>query len=145
MIDPDDGGILKELYDKYDEKLAEKNVELEKFERYLGPAVREGTWTPDDEYAKYGDRRSYSGKFTPTSSFSNTEVSVGWDINTFENEDKNYEEIFIPATNNTEASIDELYYPCIKLGIDLWNQIGDFINNPDNECTLNDIGLVLNE
>lgn len=149
LIDSSNGGILQDLQSEYDDILADKNKLLEKFERYLGPAVREGTWTPEDEYAKYGNRKQYTGKLEVRTKFTD-DVSLGWDVNTFEGEYKNYYEIF---TSNSETG-NKVYYPCIKLigtgsqaansNYNVWEKIGNYIKeNP--KCNLQDIGFIFDE
>lgn len=89
-----DHGVLQELYDEYNELLKKKEEAILKFERLMGPALREGTWQPEDEYAKYGDKRQ-------------AEVDITWDNELFDHEEKNYYEEGIGET--------PVYYPCIKL------------------------------
>jgi len=49
--------LLGKYKDELEEKYKEKENLIIDFENYLGPAVREGNWPPEDDYAKYGDNR----------------------------------------------------------------------------------------
>ncbi len=105
-----DHGILQELYDKYDKLLKKKEEAILKFERLMGPALREGTWQPEDEYAKYGDKRQAAINIR----LDNSDV---WDNELFDHEEKNYYEEGIGQA--------PVYYPCIKLN----NTIMKYLTN----------------
>ena len=72
---------IEELNELYANKLAEKNKIIADFEKMMGPALREGSWQPE-EYNDYGDNKSF-------------EISSGfgdyfWDTEAFDEETVNY-------------------------------------------------------
>lgn len=88
-------------------KLNEKKDAIRRFEHLMGPAIREGYWQPEDEYAKYGEKKTEILTLNSAAEFNDNLSSIGWDNELFEEEDKNYYEIEITQTQE--------YYPCIKL------------------------------
>ena len=126
-------GLLQDYLDEYNELLKSKEQKILEFENYLGPALREGTWTPEDDYAKYGDKRQELLPLEGNSVFNSEGVSIGWDNCLFvaEKEESNYEEEGLDKT--------KVYYPCIKLTPQMWETISNFINE---ENDLTDIGFV---
>ena len=91
---------LQALYDK-------KAEEVAKFERMMGPALREGNWQPEDDYAKYGDKYSQTIQLNNVSQFTSALASMGWDSELFDDEQKNYYELGVTQ--------EHIYYPCIDL------------------------------
>ena len=87
--------------------LSDKQNKIYAFERMMGPALREGTWQPEDEYANYGDKYSENLSLTYNSIFNNNLVSIGWDSELFDDEQKSYYEL--------GAALTKKYYPCIDL------------------------------
>lgn len=121
----DDHGQLQEYKDEQEELLKEKQSYIIDFENYLGPALREGNWSPDGEYAKYGDRRQASLKLIGTSDFAEEGVSIAWDKNIFEGETLNYE--------NYGIEKEKIYYPCIKLTENLLKAIQNYLEKKEEE------------
>ena len=75
----------------------------------MGPALREGHWTPED-YSNYGDRKN--AKFTPpeisTDDENNNEVQFIWDKNYLPDEQHNYYE--------EGVNQNKVYYPVCYMG-----------------------------
>ena len=72
-----DGGINKLIEDcdtAYDAKIEEKNVLIDKFQRMMGPALREGYWQPED-YEDYGDSESFSVNMFTSAGFADSSGS----------------------------------------------------------------------
>lgn len=92
---------------QYDTLMADKEKLLADFERLMGPALREGTWQPENEYAGYGDFYSEEVTLGAQSAFSDSMVSIGWDSEPFDGEQLNYYELGILR--------EKTYYPCIDL------------------------------
>lgn len=88
-------------------KLNEKRDAIKHFERLMGPAIREGYWQPEDEYAKYGERYEENLILNNSSKLDDNLFSIGWDNILFDEEDTNYYEI--------ELTQSQEYYPCIRL------------------------------
>ena len=129
----EDHGLLQKYLDEYDELLKIKDKKILEFENYLGAAVREGTWTPDDDYAKYGDRHSILLNLQSNTQFSDEGVSIGWDNCIFTKEKRNYDEYGVNR--------EKVYYPCIKLTSNIQKNIYDALNN-DQQIDIQDIGFV---
>ena len=92
------------------------------FERMMGPALREGTWEPEDNYANYGDRYSLN-LGTADNEYSDTIASIAWDNELFDEEQK--------LSYTYSVTEDEIYYPCINLGNGAWDSITAYLNiNP---------------
>ena len=86
----------------------------------MGPAIREGYWQPEDEYAKYGERHNNNLILSSAAEFNNNLACIGWDTTLFDGEQKiSYE---VGANTNVE------YYPFI----DLTSHLADFILYKDN-------------
>lgn len=140
----DDHGMLGRYEDEYAAKLEEKENLIIDFENYLGPAVREGNWQPEDDYAKYGDNRQVTLELKGNSTFDGENTAIGWDEVRFEGEEKNY----------YRSGIDQdrrIYYPCIKLTSTLRKKIAEKIQNSIEKdedgvetqtISINDIGFV---
>ena len=131
-----DHGLLQECRDKQQEILQKKQELILDLENYLGPALREGTWQPDDDYARYGDRRSAEYTLTGNSSFPENQniASIGWDKNLFDYEETNYEE--------DGFNQQKVYYPCIRLTNDIIQAISEKVQDEDSNITMLDIGYV---
>jgi len=93
--------------------LEEKKKSRKEFERLMGPALREGYWSPED-YADFGDMREADLPI-PTnidnSVFSDNtghNMVLGWDTELFEDEDKLSYQVGME-----DSSIE--YYPCVNL------------------------------
>lgn len=94
-------------YNSIEKDLAkiQKDMEYSRsdFERMMGPALREGSWTPEEDYSDSGDRYSQELYFE----YNENLVRAFWDEELFDEELKNYYE------EGTELS--RVYYPAIKL------------------------------
>ncbi len=99
------------------EKYNKKKILIKNFERMMGPALREGYWSPDD-YADFGDMREEeltipSSAVNPndTTNQYNTNVNknlvIGWDTRLFEDEDE--------LTYQVGLNQDPESYPCVRL------------------------------
>ena len=101
--------------------LEEKAILLKEFERMMGPALREGYWTPED-YQNYGEDRvgyktlpNFYETVAGNNNTNNTvftvrstdDFVVGWDNKLFDEEESNEYEVGITKT--------KAYYPCINL------------------------------
>ena len=97
---------------EYDTLLADKKKHIREFKEMLGPALREGYWSPE-EYADYGEQRSVNASFP--SSYNESAILadagegiiVNWDNTLFKGEqDIYYEE---------GVTLEKHYYPCIDI------------------------------
>lgn len=124
---------IEELENRQKELIAEKEEEIENFQRMMGPALREGYWQPDD-YTDYGD--------THTDSFSSSAITLNtasggrqdfvvkgttdfdffiWDNGLFDDEQKLYYEL--------GANQQRQYY----YFVDLTEKMNSFRKNKDND------------
>ena len=130
----------------------EKKAVMAEFEYMMGPALREGNWTPEN-YQDYGERHSVTKSLDNQydaimlNNDTGNEFDIGWDSNLFDTE----QDIFYESGTNQE----KIYYPCINLkalGINSLNQLPleDYsfifntnyhINNLDEDA-LNDIRYI---
>lgn len=99
--------------------LNKKKIIMNKFERLMGAAIREGFWQPDS-YNDYGDKyiESVTVELT-TSDISDDMVQFEWSNKEFEGEQKLYYEI--------GADTQKKYYPCIRLTDDDYNVIRNIV------------------
>lgn len=132
----DDHGLLQKCIDEYNRVLQDKRAAISEFEDYMGPALREGTWQPDDDYARYSNNKTIQLDLGASTGFNDDEASIGWDKNLFDGEDSNYYKYGIKQ--------EEVYYPCIKLTANLINKLNKAIVDPTKEEQLNfyDFGYV---
>ena len=120
---------LKLLNKNYNDKLREKNELISKFERMMGPALREGYWQPED-YADYGNNKINTS--TLNSNFNESaitfdfqfsdpsqDVSAIWDNQLFDDENKNYYEESVLR--------EKVYYPCIRVTSSIMSAIGTWL------------------
>lgn len=104
--------LLNKAQEDYDALLEEKHELVKKFERFMGPALREGYWQPED-YKDYGQLYENTGKFTNkfdsrfAESITGTRFSVGWDKKLFDEE----QDIFYYSDINGNKT----YYPMVRL------------------------------
>ena len=101
---------IAELESTQDSLLQEKADQLSDFEKMMGPALREGNWQPEDEYANYGEQYDETIQPSYLSTAINSEsgkLRFIWDNELFDEEEKNYYEFGINQ--------DKVYYPCIDL------------------------------
>ena len=101
-------GLIQSVQKELDTLFNQKEEAIKKFERMMGPALREGTWQPEDDYANYGDKHSVNLTLDNKTNINNEVfISLGWDNELFDNELKNY---YIIGTDEKKV-----YYPCINL------------------------------
>lgn len=101
-------GLIQSVQKELDTLFNQKEEAIKKFERMMGPALREGTWQPEDDYANYGDKHSVNLTLDNKTNINNEVfISLGWDNELFDNELKNYYII--------GADEKKVYYPCINL------------------------------
>lgn len=98
---------IESITNQQKQLLATKEQIVKRFERLMGPAMREGYWQPDDIYAKYGEKHKEDFIFSNSAQFDDNLASMGWDNNLFEDELKNY-------YDNTVLQ-ERIWYPCIDL------------------------------
>lgn len=77
---------IDDLKESQDELLEDKEAAIKRFERLMGPAIREGYWQPEDEYAKYGERHNDNLTLSTTAIFNDNLASIGWDTVLFDDE-----------------------------------------------------------
>ena len=96
--------------------LANKKAIMRRFEAFMGPAIREGYWQPED-YDDYGDHYLYQGPLTTNDITADSALNpiIAWDSLLFDTEDKLYYQVGINA--------EEEYYPCINLNTVFSNNI----------------------
>ena len=99
---------IDHLTSEVDTKLNEKKALIAAFERYLGPAIREGYWQPED-YNDYGERLDYTSVITKDDITVDVkkEAIIAWDSLLFDGEDSLH--YYIGVDKRIE------FYPCINL------------------------------
>ena len=96
-----------------DAKLDEKQELIKEFQLMMGPALREGHWTPED-YSNYGDR--YTEELTQIGASTNAKyLNPVWDEVLFIDEQHNYYEVSVEQ--------GRVYYPHIKLTSESWIEV----------------------
>ena len=136
LIDKSQPGLIQECQNKLKQLLQDKNLVIIKFENMMGPALREGTWQPEDSYGKYGSHKNIELNFASTQQ---NDVSLLWDNELFEEEETNYYEEGVGKT--------KIYYPCIDISNYL-TKIKDYIGNEvvvENDSTTKQFGLIIND
>jgi len=100
---------LKQKKENLDNKIHEKEKILVDFENLMGPALREGTWQPEDEYTKYGEKHSkdIALNLTYENPNNNELLNFVWDTELEDDEEKNY--------YKSGVNLKKVYYPCIDL------------------------------
>lgn len=101
-----EGGKYEILVEEINEIQIKLQNSRDEFERMMGPALREGSWQPEEDYSDNGD------SYTQFISFKNEAQVNGiirafWDTELFENEVKHYYEEGI--------DIRKIYYPAIDI------------------------------
>ena len=107
--------VLKEDLENLKKNKEEKIAD---FENLMGPALREGTWQPEDKYIDYGETVDLVGNITSSTNLvrENTDIlSFGWDNITFEEEQT---KSYLYGLERTEK-----FYPCLKLTNDMLEAI----------------------
>lgn len=136
LIDKSQPGLIQECQNKLKQLLLNKDLVIIKFENMMGPALREGTWQPEDSYGKYGSHKNIELNFA---SSQQNDVSLLWDNELFEEEETNYYEEGVEKT--------KIYYPCIDISNYL-TKIKDYIGNEvvvENDSTTKQFGLIIND
>ena len=110
---------IEEKEEAYEALAVKKQKVIDGFERLMGPALREGTWQPEDEYVDY--KQAYTKALT-INKLNNDIVSFGWDNISFDDEQLNY--------YYSDIEMNKTYYPCINL-TNILNKFSDnnFRNN----------------
>ena len=103
--------MIEQINSENEDYLNEKQELINNFERFMGPAIREGTWSPEDSYSNCQTNEIFELENSSLILNSNTDRnnSVGfiWDNTLFDGEYK----ISYPYGLKTE----DRYYPCINL------------------------------
>lgn len=98
---------LKETYSNTIQNLLLEKKELKSnFEKLMGPALREGTWQPDDKYSDYQVHGSFNVANILSNELEDEIVNFNWIPKLFKDEEK----LEYPYDINTNR-----YYPCIDL------------------------------
>lgn len=120
----DNIGLIQTKKDEQAALIEEKSKEVSRFENIMGPALREGTWQPEDNYAKYAEHKTISLNFSTNINISHTqeEITLFWDEKPFAEEMKSYVEM--------GASLEKEYYPCIPLTPAQLEILAPYITNP---------------
>ena len=99
---------IKEKEEQLEQLAKEKQEIVDRFERFMGPALREGTWQPEDEYADYQEH--YNETLTLNSTQDNSkQLNMIWDTVPFDEEQENY--------YYSGVELNKVYYPCIRLDL----------------------------
>lgn len=141
LINDDEPGLIQECNDLKEELLEEKNLIMIKFENMMGPALREGTWQPEDSYSKYGSHQNVILSFEHPSQ---KDATLIWDDKLFEEEEANYYE--------EGVELEKIYYPCINVKKCL-ESLKDYVGNEiiveedeENDVSVTkQFGLIIND
>ena len=99
--------LIETIKNQQKDSLQQKKIIINKFESLMGPALREGKWQPEDDYAGYGDIHTDSLQLTKTSIFNDNLSSFGWDNKLIDDEqDFNFDYGIVQ---------EKYYYPCIEI------------------------------
>lgn len=114
---------LEQKQAEYDALLKQKEADILDFESFMGPALREGTWTPEN-YDNYGAHRAASFNFNAqVEEQGDGCISLLWDDEPFDSENLGYEEVGLIQ--------DRQYFPCIELTNELLSAIANKYANYD--------------
>ena len=121
-------GLLEGYQTDLKDALANKKALVEDFELMMGPALREGHWTPEN-YSDFGDKfiktlslPTYAtGDSLPLLSEEEDKLSSMWDANLFPDEQKNY---YLYSVNEIKK-----YYPCFRLNHNMCEKIYEILNS----------------
>ena len=129
---------LQEVQEAYNERIAEKQKEIKKFEAAMGPALREGYWAPDD-YKDCGD--NYIDDFIISTVYQYGEDEVNQYNHQPKQDDTEKQTLLDSFLWDTELFSDEFdckhevgvnqapeLYPCIDLS--------EFISSLINDSTI---------
>lgn len=114
--------LVKNCEEQIKIKNAARKELIKSFERLMGPALREGTWQPEDDYADYQVTSFFTlNNGLPLNSIttSNEDASFIWDEELFYGEQK---------LSYGFGVNDTLYYPYIELTIEQWNSLHNLAN-----------------
>lgn len=121
---------IKDIEKKQNDLLAQKQSIIADFENVMGPALREGSWSPET-YNDYGMKYSSKGSFSTGTDDRN--LTFFWDNNYFDEEEgANYYTTF-GADGET---LEENYY----LSIDLTNYVENIKDNLSNLSYIYNVG-----
>jgi len=141
LINDDEPGLIQECNNLKEELLEEKNLIMIKFENMMGPALREGTWQPEDSYSKYGSHQNVILSFEHPSQ---KDATLIWDDKLFEEEETNYYE--------EGVELEKKYYPCINVK-EYLESLKDYVGNEiiveedeENDISITkQFGLIIND
>ena len=130
------------LEDALKTKRQEKQQLIKDFERMMGPALREGYWTPDNYNVSVGERYTdYISMKMSNLTIDNTRYNMNignsghttllWDTERFEDEQKGFYQLGVQQTNKN--------YPCLVLTNDQFNFIK---TNIVDESSTHPIGIL---
>lgn len=100
--EPEEGTIYYELdfYNSRNEEiLQEKKQLIQSFERLMGPAIREGTWQPEDSYANYHTDENFTATLNGITTNSE-DIGFIWDTELFDGELKSSYKFGVNETRN---------------------------------------------
>jgi len=112
--------IINNYNDFKDAQLKEKEEKIVNFERLMGAALREGTWTPEDNYASCQSNHIFLLNDFFNNSSENENVGFTWDKVLFEDNVLNFE---LKIDYYYYLENEMRYYPCILLNDDIINQL----------------------
>ena len=99
---------LEQKKNELNELVSQEENIIKDFECFMGPALREGNWQPEDEYSGYGTVYNEALQVNVDSKYDkNKIVSFGWDTELFDEEQDLFYYFGIQG--------DKHYYPCIRL------------------------------
>lgn len=112
-INPPTIGLYKEVEQKYNER----RELIAKFEKMMGPALREGNWQPEDEYADNVKNCVLNlGTFPFSNADSNDKANFIWDNQIMPNSEEQ-------KLTYSEGINDIKYYPCVLLTNAEWTAL----------------------
>ena len=100
--EPEEGTIYYELdfyNNRNEEILQEKKQLIQSFERLMGPAIREGTWQPEDSYANYHTDENFTATLSGITTNSE-DIGFIWDTELFDGELKSSYKFGVNETRN---------------------------------------------
>lgn len=100
--EPEEGTIYYELdfyNNRNEEILQEKKQLIQSFERLMGPAIREGTWQPEDSYANYHTDENFTATLNGITTNSE-DIGFIWDTELFDGELKSSYKFGVNETRN---------------------------------------------
>ena len=129
---------IEEIENSIEENITEKDNLISRFERIMGPALREGYWQPDNNYASYQiNRHTKSYNLTTFVSEENSsEAGFYWDSESLQEEKKNY--------YYSGVELAKTYYPCIILSQEILSAINSLEILDNLFLVYKDIGAVIN-